>query len=324
VSELTVASTNPKHPDIVGISNVTVAGNWAAVLAAIEMGLGSLLHAFNFPFTGHFLSLNQSFMLARASLQTRGLADTQFLPVTISNVVALLKSLSPAGKKLTPMLAISMQGLLFNLGTLAAGRNLGGLVLGSVLSGLWAFAQPLLIYYVIFGQAIVDIAARLAQELSKLTPISSEDLIFAAIAVVAAKVVVSISVAFAAIFMPTSLTQRYEAMLINAGRPKILRREKLDVALPGDVRQNARLAVKDLFSPLFIVSVIMTIFFFAFVESNYVKLIWTLLRVLTIGFIGFFVIRMLPFERLLAANFVGPFKGLATTARKAVEVLREL
>src|ERR1700733_6107373 len=90
---------------------------YAMQLSLMEVGLGSLLHVFHIPFSGFFLSLNQCFVLNRALLFSIASGSTagRFIPMTVSNTAAIIKTLSPYGKKFTPMLAISMQGLLFNI-----------------------------------------------------------------------------------------------------------------------------------------------------------------------------------------------------------------
>ncbi|MFP5459829.1 MAG: hypothetical protein ACLGG7_13920, partial [Bacteriovoracia bacterium] len=104
-------------------------GKNAATLSLIEVGLGSLLHGLKLPFSGHVLSLNQSFILTRATLTSGERRDA----AVISTTAAILKSLSPAGKKLTPMLAIAVQGQLYYLGLLVAGTGVIGQLLGSLL-----------------------------------------------------------------------------------------------------------------------------------------------------------------------------------------------
>src|SRR5690606_26328753 len=114
-------------------------GKKAALLSSIEIGLGSILHGLRLPLAGHLLSLNQGFILTRATLE---IEDSKS-PALISATSAILKSLSPAGKKLTPMLALSVQGQLFNLGPLLLGNNPVGRSLGMILLCIWGFIQPL-------------------------------------------------------------------------------------------------------------------------------------------------------------------------------------
>src|SRR5688572_22233186 len=136
-------------------------GRHAALLTVVEVGLGSLLHGLRIPLSGQILSCNQGFLLCRAVKEAGPDERSRFLPATISNVAALLKSLSPAGKKLTPMLAISSQGLLFSLGCILLGPNFLGCLLGISLLSLWAFAQPILIAYVLFGSVLFQAASKL-------------------------------------------------------------------------------------------------------------------------------------------------------------------
>ena len=92
--------------------NTEEIGKQIASLALIEVGLGSLLHSLKIPLSGHFLSLNQTAFLSRSSFKL----NSKKAPLEISLTASILKSLSPAGKKLTPMLAIAAQGLLFYIG----------------------------------------------------------------------------------------------------------------------------------------------------------------------------------------------------------------
>ena len=75
----------------------------AALLSGSEIGLGSVLHGLKIPFSGHFLSLNQGFILSRATIKSKNVKNSKFIPISISNISSLLKTLAPAGKKLTPL-----------------------------------------------------------------------------------------------------------------------------------------------------------------------------------------------------------------------------
>lgn len=125
---------------------------YSLYLSSVEVGLGSLLHSLRIPLTGYILSLHQAFCLSRAMMH-----ETQrFMPMTISTTVAILKTLSPGSKKITPMIAILAQGFLFNMGLLSLGNNLAGHLLGAVLLSFWGFVQPLLFAVLIFGANIVS------------------------------------------------------------------------------------------------------------------------------------------------------------------------
>ena len=115
---------------------------YATIQSLVEVGLGSFLHAFHIPFSGHALSLNQGLILTQACQKTESRKEAVTATNGIAIITAILKSLSPMGKRLTPMLAISMQGFLFSLGILILGNNILGMILGISLLSLWGFAQP--------------------------------------------------------------------------------------------------------------------------------------------------------------------------------------
>ena len=122
-------------------STIDIAVRYTTELTLMEIGLGSFLHSFHIPFSGHLLALNQCFILNRAVIVGRNSASP-FLAMTISNTAAILKTLSPRGKRFTPMLAISVQGLLFNLGLLLFGAHFLGRCIASMLLSLWPMVQP--------------------------------------------------------------------------------------------------------------------------------------------------------------------------------------
>jgi hypothetical protein len=71
--------------------------------------------------------------------------------VWVPFISAGLKALSPAGSRVRPMVAISMQGLLFGGSVQALGWNAFSLALGGALVGAWAATQGLLLQYLLMG-----------------------------------------------------------------------------------------------------------------------------------------------------------------------------
>lgn len=64
--------------------------------------------------------------------------------------------MGPSYKRLTPFLAIVMQGTLFNMGTILFGNNVVGQCIGAIFSSFWGFLQPLLIAYFVFGSHMLE------------------------------------------------------------------------------------------------------------------------------------------------------------------------
>src|SRR5947209_6133147 len=111
-------------------------GKKAAILSLVELGLGSVIHGLKIPLGGNFLSLYQTYFLTRTSIEGQPYRVEKRSPYLVSSIASILKSLSPAGNKLGPMLSISIQGILFSLGSFIFGANRIGHGVGALLSGL--------------------------------------------------------------------------------------------------------------------------------------------------------------------------------------------
>jgi len=284
---------------------IDIAGREAALLSAVEIGLGSLLHSFKIPLTGYFLSLNQCFILSRASLKSRH----RTLSFFISNIVAVLKSLSPAGPRLVPMLAISMQGLLHSVGTLLFGANLIGIIVGSVLSSLWSFLQPVAMYYLIFGKTLVDAGQHFFSS-------GSTYWFYLLAGLVLLKMFLAFLLAWAAYLLPDRIFTRYQLALSRFSSSP--RRPP-----PGEgVREKIILALKDMTHPLFLISLVLTAVFFFVVDAKATQVIWGLLRPLAAGFILFFLIRFISLEGWLQKWTAQRTSRFSQTLQKTVEILK--
>lgn len=248
-----------------------------SALALAEVGVGSVMHAFHVPFAGNLLSLNQVFLLTHFLCKTSS-TNKPFSPFSISVNAALIKCLAPMGKKLTPMLAISMQGLLYNLGTLCFGNTLLGRWVGGVLSSLWAFFQPLLMYWLLFGSSFFHAASAFPWVI---------DLFYV---LVVSKVAAASLIVFLTPLLPTGRFTQYLNKLSGAG--------KLN-DLPSVNKHPMRQAFSELCKPLFLFSLLLTAFFFYFSEGVSAALIWGILRPLGTGVLCFSLMRLLPLKRWL-------------------------
>jgi hypothetical protein len=258
-----------------------ILGREAAALSLVEIGLGSILHGLKVPFTGYFLSLNQGFFLSRAVSQARSLSGARVLPFQISSVAACLKSLSPAGKKLTPMLAISMQGVFFSIGTGAFGANLLGAIVGSVVCSLWAFVQPLILYTLLYGKTLADVGVYYLDKFGLWGWV---------VALVVLKCSIAAALAIAGFRISQERFERYQAALLEAARA----RGAAPLA-PGQHGSSwaraATGALRDLTRPLFLASIVLTAAFFWFNDHAWTEIFWKLLRPVALGFLIFFAVR---------------------------------
>lgn len=280
-------------------------GKNAALLSAVEVGLGSVLHGFSVPFAGHFLSLNQGFILTWAVRQS---GDRKAAGL-ISTTAALLKSLSPAGKKLTPMLAIAMQGQLFGIGTLLLGTTPLGSILGMTFLCLWGFLQPLLLYGLLYGEALFKIADFFLHELSKVLPITRDEVLLILFGLIALKLILGAICVWLAYRLPRKNVERYADWAMK--QPTQQSRPALNPWLG---------ALRDLFSPLFVISWLFTLLFYVYAQGSEVATVWILLRPVAVGFLIFLTLRLLPTERL-HQQLVRSHPRLAATLASALKVM---
>lgn len=299
---------------------IEIIGQYGATLSIIEVGLGSLLHVFHIPFSGIFLSLNQGYLLCRASIQSRDLPANQWTIYSISNVAAVLKSLSPAGKKLGPMLSLSMQGLLFNIGTVALGTNPVGLCFGMALLSLWAFVQPLITYYLFFGEKLFSAVEYLYQKTLPYHGLKAESLIWILAILVVTKMLAACALAIIAWRRQgkTLYVKNYEEEFIRLAKEKIIK-----ISAENTKPVNAvLLAIKDLFRPLFLISLVMTGLFLYFSHYESSQIGWYLLRPIAIGFIFFYISRTLTLDRMLMRLEKGRFRAFSLGCQTALAKIR--
>lgn len=256
-------------------------GFYAGLLAATEVGLGSALHAARIPLRGQFLSLNQIFILLRASLEE---SSSRFSPAMISNAAAVLKSLSPAGNKLTPMIAIAMQGWLFTLGILLFGHTFLGRFVGGALASLWAFIQPILLYGMIFG---LNTLSSSFKEIFSFFPASESILLYC----IGSLALLKIGLVIVLMQVPASWMDKYLR--------KINSTSKIKASNPA--LSPIKGALKQICKPLFLGSIVLSASFLYFAEKSAASLIWHLMRPLAVGFLLFYFLRLIPIQRLISS-----------------------
>jgi hypothetical protein len=281
-------------------------GKKAALLSIVEIGLGSVLHGLKIPLSGHFLSLNQVFILSWASR----VISARSTPGIISNTAALLKSLSPAGKKLTPMLAIAMQGQLFSLGLILLGLGRAGHILGAFFSILWGFIQPALLYAILYGAVLLDVSGFLVGQLQQVFPVTTNTLLTFLLVLILVKFILGIC----CVLLAHRLTEKQvEAYVAWASKQKPAQRKGVSTPWLG--------ALKDLFSPLFIVSWLLTVLFIVFAQHSEAPSIWVWLRPLALGYLLFLALRLVPLEWV--QNRLGARSPkLAQVLKSALEIVR--
>ncbi len=271
-------------------------GYYAGNLALTEIGIGSIVHGFKVPLGGNLLAINQAFILTRA-LRNPDSSASPTLPGQISVIAALLKSLSPAGQKLTPKLAIATQGYLFTAGVLECGINLFGILLGSSLLSIWGVIQPIAMTTMIYGLAfgpeqISKILSYYNKILADVTPITSDDIFKVLAYFVVAKIFLCwLVVVFAwSKSFGDKMEQRLRELRINSSP------QNKNISSPP--YSPLRGAIRDICRPIFLLPLILTGIFFWFAEHTWAPVIWATLRPAALGFIAFWLVRRIPIEAI--------------------------
>ena len=261
-------------PQVIQAPSSLVVVDRAAQLSLAELGLGSLLQAFHIPLGGHFMSLNQGYFLTHALLKD----DLETAAVfEISGISAMMKSLSPMGNKLGPMISITTQGWLYWLGVTAGGRNLLGCGLGMILLSLWAFLQPLVTLLLIYGFDFYNILLFYKGKLESEWPWAPDFLLSVLIVLIAVKLCV-------AILIPILVMHYRNTNPFIVGRVHRPLQKKRNDSFMGVV-------LRSFFRPLFLLTFIMMIFFYYFREGNWSSTLWLALRPLALGVILLWFLR---------------------------------
>lgn len=284
----------------------------AAQLAVTEIGLGSLGHGFKIPLTGQVLSVNQLAFLLNAVNRDKLSKSSVF---EISGIAAVLKSFSPAGQKLGPMLSICMQGFLFWTGTAVFGSALTGQLLGAVLLSLWAFVQPFITLWLIYGNDLIKVGEFYVQRLNEDYAFIATSLIYAVSGLLVLKLVVAIGLVI------YSFTKEREIKLISENKISIL----ISRQLPQGQAKNAfKAALKDLLKPVFLFSFILMLVFVWQFEGPVNQKIWLSLRPLATAFVLFYLLRSawVAEKLLLLSKKSQRFERIYNKSKAALDIVK--
>lgn len=283
----------------------------AAQLSITEIGIGSIGHGFKIPLTGQVLSLNQLAFLLNA-------INRDLLPKSsafeISSIAAILKSFSPAGQKLGPMLSIAMQGFLFWLGVSVFGVNIIGQIIGAVLLALWAFVQPFVTLFMVYGFDLVKLIEFYSKRISEDYEFIALSLVYAFILVLSIKVLAAVGLVI------LSLKYKKEVRIVNDNKLQSVVLKQIPIQNKSPLKS----ALKDLFKPFFLFSFILMMVFVWQVNGSLSQKIWLSLRPLAIAFVIFYLLRS-PWvaEKLLKWSQKSPrFEKIYSKAQKAFQMIK--
>lgn len=133
--------------------------------ASVEIIIGSFLHNLHFPMSGTLLSL-VSVGLISASIQSWNVRGVVWRAALIC---ASMKSISPSAVILGPIVAIVMEGFLYEAVLRIGGRNLLTLILAGGIAASWSIIQKVMNLIIVYGTNLIDLYLNLYQYALKKT-----------------------------------------------------------------------------------------------------------------------------------------------------------
>jgi len=284
----------------------------ASHLALVEIVFGSMGHGFKIPFTGTFLSYYQLYVCLAMMIRR------QALPIQVFNtsvLVALLKTLSPMGKKITPMIAIFTQGFLLWFGTSLGGGHILGMALGSALFVSWSILQIAIGYTLVYGFDFFRMIEFFQNEMNDYTHVNIYSVF---IAYWVLKIILAQGLIVFLVFKRSSSSEwSLDEKKLLDWRAKFFQNQR--VLHYSDFKR----AVKDLTNPFFFLSLALMVVFHFFQNTSNMQIVWFVCRTLAMAFLMFYLIRADWVKRFLFSWF-GKNKRYRTLYKKMYLVKRRL
>ncbi|MGQ0801099.1 MAG: ATP-binding protein [Pseudomarimonas sp.] len=255
-------------------------GWFGALAGAIEVGAGSVVHGAKLPMGGLGMATTQAAVLTRAAQPMVDRSRVAWVAV----LSAAIKSLSPAGQRLRPMLAIVMQGWLYARALRVFGWNLAGVMVGGFLMGVWAGSQGLLTQWLLFGDALTTALQTVNQEATTMLGLPTPRL----------WVVIATWLALHGGVVATGTALAWRRPL-QASTGKGLPGWFVPLSMPKRRRWGAALlhGFRDMLRPTFWVPLLLIIAALAWAGQSRESLIWVALRAMLIAWVMFVLVQRL-------------------------------
>jgi hypothetical protein len=210
---------------------------------------------------------------------------------------------------------------LFNLGTVFFGKNLLGTCIGIALLSVWTFLQPLVTYYLFFGQQLISAVEYFYQKSLPYHSLTQEKLWVVALVLILGKALLAVLLAFIAYY------SSHNSIYSSAFQLKINELYEKQNVLPKKSERSTTniwvLSFKDLLNPFFLISFGLTSLFLLITLPKNVELVWSILRPLTIGYLFFIFSRSKLLDIFIAKCENGRFDVFAKSLRFSLSQMRK-
>lgn len=260
-------------------------GRMGAASGAFEFSVGSALHAVKFPLVGLAMSSAQTALMTWTANGLNAKDRVGWVAV----VSAGLKALSPAGSKIGPMLAITVQGFLYSASIRLVGWNAVGVAAGSGIAGIWAASQGILLQWLLLGGALLKAYDAVAKWLRDAVGLSAPGVWTVVVILVLLHGLVGASVGlwvWRRRATPPDWLERFQS-----------------VPIPGYAKeswlQSLGRAFAGLLRPAFLIPVILVTGVLALNGTPLQEWVWIALRAIAIGWLVFALARRIDFRTLV-------------------------
>lgn len=263
-------------------------GLYGAGAGGVEVTIGSALHGARVPLRGLALSSTQAAVMTHAGEGLGRRARVVWVPF----IAAGLKALSPAGSRVRPMLAITIQGILFAASSSMLGWNALGVGLGGALVGIWAAGQGVVLQYLLVGTDLLRAYEAVVDWVDARWDVGMPGIITAIAMWMVAWGVVAGSVTLA-VWKRRALPQRLRTMMERGVVRVHLQRR------PGGRLTAVGQAARDIARPVFWIPILLVVTILLLSGSPAERAFWIVMRAATIGFVLFSLVRMIDPARVV-------------------------
>lgn len=265
-------------------------GRFGAAAGGFEATVGSVLHGAQVPMRGLFLSTVQSLFMMYSGDRLAERSRVVWVPL----IAAGLKALSPAGNRLRPMLAISMQGFLFSLFVTLLGWNALGIFSAGWFVGAWAASQGIVLQYLFIGDSLFQAVDTVIQWLAEHLRLDLPGIAVVFLLWIVLWGMVSASVTLFFWLRRHRLPARLGLMLSRGADGIVLSNER-----PG-LLKAVRRGLRDLLRPVFWVPVAVVVGIVLASGSGWEQGVWIVGRAVVVGWVLFSVARLFDPRKLVA------------------------
>jgi nucleoside-triphosphatase THEP1 len=286
-------------------------GLYGGGAGGFEASVGSILHGTQIPLRGLFLSSMQSVIMTYAA---DGMGQRMRV-VWVAVIAAALKALSPAGNRVRPMLAITVQGVMYALAVTLLGWNMISVAAGGFLVGAWSALQGVALQYLFVGNELLRAYDTIIQWMASKLNLHAIGFL---------QLVVGWTILCGAVSSTLTLMAWKRRRHMPGRLSDLVFRKQARIALdrgPVSVTGALRRGLKDVTRPLFWLPVLIVIGVMFASGSSLDDMVWIVFRAAVVGFVLFSIVRSFDLHRIIAWLRLHGHWGPALALQNAMERL---